>query len=1020
MSQSLNLRCKGLVTHPNSMVPDVSDGALVYADNVVIDKENVVESRRGFSVYGTSYFDVKTQDQYINSIWNYKDKLLVNSASHIAYDANDEGEFHPYLTEVTATCTDANVDTVNDLFTINAHPFSDGDAVTIHTSGTYPTPFESWQTYYVVGKATNTFQLAYTYQGDALDILDAGSGTFTFTKIMEFTAPATDYRMHSVEANRNIYVNTSTGLKKLDKIDDMWRDAGVPQALDGKASLNTSSGTGWFLKDTAVAYRMVWYYTDHNENLVMSAPSSRLIVDHPADSLYSECNVDLTYLIPEGITTDHYYQIYRSIMTESASGTPVDEMQMVLEGQVTSGQILAAEFTVTDNTPESLRGAILYTSTSQEGIQNSNYTPPYCKDMTTYKGSILYANTKTKHRMTSSLVAVGGPSGVNMGDTITIGGTTYTAGAIENSATDTFSLGTLGYSFNSSQVDPTANTITIADQQFLDYDIVNLYSADLPSPLTPRTNYYVANVVGNSFKLSLSPTLTPTIDFVDAGSGDHQIILLFDPANDIRTTAESLVKIMNKSTVNNSVYAYYTSGYDELPGKMMFEEVSIGGSAFYATSSFGTAFNPALPTSGTKIASSNEEKPNRVFISKQFQPEAVPLYSYVDVGSADQPISRILALRDSVFIFKNDGIFRLIGEDLTSFKVSLFDNTTRLLGPESAVAFNNQVFCMSLQGVIAVSDTGVAVVSRPIEYDLLQLISAPYFGKTTFGVAYESDRKYILWTVSSDSDTFPTQAFVYNSFTNSWTKWRFSATCGLVNKHDDKLYYGSKGVSQLEEFVYQERKDFSMEDYVDDEYEIQIEGVNGKYLTVNSTDNAVVGYWIRQVNHLTLEKTLAKITAIDVLNKIITVDKTLTTWSINTADLSTIYKPITCRIKWLPIAGQNPGILKQFTECTLLFRQPTSNEMKIGFETNFRPDYDYVLLSTYDTGQWGGFGFGTLPWNGVDHTFVQALRCGVPLQKQRCSWIQPSIEASAAFNSFSCAGISLQVEGMSERFKNKG
>ena len=135
---------------------------------------------------------------------------------------------------------------------------------------------------------------------------------------------------------------------------------------------------------------------------------------------------------------------------------------------------------------------------------------------------------------------------------------------------------------------------------------------------------------------------------------------------------------------------------------------------------------------------------------------------------------------------------------------------------------------------------------------------------------------------------------------------------------------------------------------------------------------------------------------------------------------STIYKPIVCRIKWQPVTGTNPGLLKQFIECTLLFRQPTSNQMKIGFETNFSPNYTSNSLSTFDSGQWGGFDFGTIPWSGFDHTYVQALRVGIPASKQRCAWIQPSVEANAAFNSFSCAGISIILEGMSERFNNKG
>mgnify|MGYP000544189637 CR=1 FL=1 len=98
----------------------------------------------------------------------------------------------------------------------------------------------------------------------------------------------------------------------------------------------------------------------------------------------------------------------------------------------------------------------------------------------------------------------------------------------------------------------------------------------------------------------------------------------------------------------------------------------------------------------------------------------------------------------------------------------MIDNTTSLLVPESAVAFNNQVFCFGDQGIIAVSDSGVQILSVPIEDQVLKLSSDNYsnFVDLSFAVGYESSRQYIFFTVTEANDTYCTKAFVYNSLTS--------------------------------------------------------------------------------------------------------------------------------------------------------------------------------------------------------------------------------------------------------------
>jgi len=846
--QVLNLNIKGLITNPNNLEDNVVNGALAYADNIVVSKDNIAESRRGFNKYN-EYLDLGGINGTISNLYSYQDTLIAHHDSYLSKDA--------------------------------------GDGTWTQFSDTFESP--------------------------------------------------SDYKMRGIEENENLYITTSTGVKKLDSIDNEFYDAGVVPSLDGFGSATGNSG--WFSTGTAVAYRMVWTREDENENLVIGAPSSRFVV---TNSSGDSSNVALTFLVPSGVDTTYKYQIYRSNMTETITDEPNDELQLVLSGNPTADEITAGEFEILDNVSETLKGSFLYTSPSQEGIVNANYEPPLCKDITVFKNHTFFANTETKYTYYLTLLGTGS-DGFDEGDTITIDSITYTASSTEDSANAIFEL-------------------------------------------------------------------------VDTGS----------PASDIESTALSLTRVINKYSGNTTVYCFYISGYDDLPGKMMLQARSLGGDTFYLTSSNGDPWNPTLPSSGTTEAATNDAKQNRIYISKNQQPESVPLLNYLDVGSANKAILRILSLRESIFIFKEDGIYKITGENISNFRVTLHDNTTKILAPDSAVTFNNTVFCMSLQGVISVSEAGVAVVSRNIEQELLELIQYDNFNTTTFGISYESERSYVLFCINSNSHTFPVQAYIFNSFTNTWARWTFRATSGLVSPVDDKLYLGGKEAGYEQYWVYQERKSFTVNDFVDDDWGVTIDLVistsgTTTVLQVNRTDDCVVGYYIVQTDAGDQETAIGKITEIDTDTNYVTVTVSSDrAFDNNPSNLSTIYKPITCRAKYVMNTAGNPGLIKQFREASFFFRNDTASELVIGYETSLRPGYESTTSNIYNIGLWGQGNWGDQSWGGVDDTYIQPLRVGIPRNKQRCIGISFSVESSNAFSPFALSGISAQFENISERVAYRG
>lgn len=959
-SQVLNLEIKGLYTSPNNL-SGAPQGALSSADNVVVIAKNLAVSRNGQKQFGTP---LSVGAGQINKIFNYSDDLIVNYDDKMAYDSTGDGDFVDY-------------------------------------SGTYE-PFQA------------------------------------------------DVKMRSLETNKNFYFNTSKGVYKLDALTATPVPAGAPQALGGSGALTGASG--FLVDDSSVAYRILWGYTDLNNNLILGAPSERVIVSNTSGG---PKDVNFTALIPDGVTTSYFYQLYRSFGTATASDEPSDELQLVQQGNPTSANITAKSITILDNTPYSLMRTSLYTNASQEGIENANLQPPACRDMDVFKGCAFYANTLAKQNLTLALISVDLPS--------------------------------LGY-----YVDATVDTTNASPNLTGIADTTDLNVGMRIIGTGIQTDTRILSITGaNTVTMTKNATATGTvsIEFQDrvtfadvdywAGSAADVATNTFlvetggTPGSNIEDTAISLVSIINQSASNTAIYAYYTSLVDQLPGQILLESRQFGSDAFVATSTNGTSFSPPLPeqhtitgntaanptvvtsashglTTGDQITiynsnstpsidgtyavtvltgntftvpvnvsvlgttgywiaanqvvtSTADTHPNRVYLSKPNQSEAVPIFRFFDVGAANFEIERSISLRDAIIFLKGDGVWKIAGETFENMTVSLLDGTVFLKGAETAVAFNNQIFCMTTQGVVAISDSGVRIISVPIEDNLLRLSSElyPFFETASFGVAYESERLYMLFTVTRTSDEFATQAFVFNSLSESWTRWEMDRTCGVVNTSVGKLFMGETDSGQ----IMIERKVYTNSDFADKEYTVVIDTVvSTTEVILFSAADAVVGMTISQGgrNAIILEIS----------------SNTLTTTPINGLQVgaATLFQPILNLLEWHPIDAENPGILKQSSESIFFFKNAAFSEIQATFSTNISATQDVVPIENSNTVGWGELPWGEFPWGGVQGG-PAALRTYVPQEKQMSNWLYLSISTEQAFTGFSLQGVSLLFTPMSSWIK---
>lgn len=371
--------------------------------------------------------------------------------------------------------------------------------------------------------------------------------------------------------------------------------------------------------------------------------------------------------------------------------------------------------------------------------------------------------------------------------------------------------------------------------------------------LSTTTVYVLTNkstVAGTEIGDSFNPVLTPT-NLITAISIANPTSIISGASHGLINGDQVMISNSNSTPNIDGVYTVTVTGVNTFT--IAVQVISAG------TTGSWTALDDALNI----VKSDNEVKANRIYYSKVSQPEAVPILNYLDVGSRDSEILRIFALRDSLMIFKEDGLYRLSGET-TPFTVSLFDVGLKLIAADSLDEVNNTLFGWTTQGIQAVTESGATIVSRDIDVDILPKAQFSGFSTNTWGIGYDSDNAYYVWTLEENGDTVPTIGYVYNTLTNSWSTYNKSKTCGIINSSDDKLYLGAGDTN----FIEQERRDFSRTDYADRETVTSLDAnkyVNaGQGIILSSVSDIKEGDVLAQVQLLTIYEFNALLKKLDI------------------------------------------------------------------------------------------------------------------------------------------------------------
>ena len=832
--QSVLLRCQGLHTFRN-LLSAVPEGALLEALNVVVDRDGVIEPRRGFAQFGGTF---GVGSDRAKQLLNYKDRNLVHYNNKLAFDSNGSGSFSNFSGNYSEVQSGLRIKSIE------------------YNGNFYFTTSEGIKKISALTTSDFTTSSGFIIQAGGVKALD-GEGLPNYTT-SGFFSPL------SKVAYRIVW-----GITDANSIPVL----GSPSSRIVVENISSS--------DNAVV------------DLTFPVPD-----DITTTNFYYQIYRTGVFTAASLATLDQI--------------DPGDEMFLVIEDFVTSAQITAGQVSVQDITPEDFRqgGTLLYTNpVSGEGIEQSNEPPPFAKDIALYKNTTFYGNTQTRYRLNlnflSILNLVSNTSSITVNNgvtsrTYTFRGTveTYTATHTGTTGADYLAGGTnpgLYFTLDSdnnerkytiyyasaasgAETDPALSGRISIQVVVAAGDTAAQVATKTRTAILAATNDFNIAVPGgsvltivcaNNGPVSASPTETIggtfTITKDGLGTGEdiatQKIFLPRIPTStengpsvsqQVDQASRSIIAVINGDN-SGIINGYYLSGPSDVPGLMFFENRVLTGPSFYFTannSTTGNNFNPNIPTSGQSVISENEVRPNRLYYSKFQQPEAVPLVNYLDIGPRNEVILRIIGLRDSLFIFKTDGIYRLTGES-APFQISLFDSSVSVDAPDSAAILNNMIYTFSNQGVVTVSDTGVNIISRQIEDKFIAIHKDNFnYATASFGIASETDRCYFLWTVTNKTDTVATQCFRYNSFTNSWTKWKINSTCGINNKGVDKIYIGASDGN----FIEQERKNRDRTDYADRQFDLNIitDKVTANTIQISSVSNAEIGDIIIQTQYVTI------------------------------------------------------------------------------------------------------------------------------------------------------------------------
>lgn len=541
-------------------------------------------------------------------------------------------------------------------------------------------------------------------------------------------------------AQGKVFLTTKAGIAVVpDVASPQWRSAGLPQPIMNFGAALAAGAATTMANNKRRTYRCTIGWYDELGNFLESAPSEPYNYDNTAGfNVAPVVNVGYPLGAPAGIIL----RLYRAL--EVPTGT-VSADEMFLVTQMTTPQAVGAPNNFIDMNSVSFQAI-----TDQSA--DSLLTIP------------LYTNPRT-------------------GDGFGIGGANFPPPA---GAAIAFFKGRLYVGRTTGRQSIQIQIIGTGPGGVQDGDIITIGGVPY---------------IGNGFD--------------GAANGSFTVVSGGGVAGNIESTARNLTGTLESSwrrpdkptlfssNIQRQFRAHYVSLGSSDFGRILIERIfsspltddpGIGFSV--QTASPGISFPNGVRTS------TDNYTPGGVAWSKYNQPEAFPLINFQAVGDPNAAVLGFSVHRDSLFMYKEDGVWLVKDDGGPQPTFSLLDASVNVIAPSSIAVLDNVAYCLTARGPLQVSEQGTWPVGEAIRADIVKLINAsPNKCANAYGVGYDSDRLYVLGMPSAAGEGACSVQYILRvPDVNSpprWTRWLLPGTthgCVIPVTNKLALAYGTQPI----------------------------------------------------------------------------------------------------------------------------------------------------------------------------------------------------------------------------------